>query len=138
MINTVSLHDEDFEINKELLRKDFYSEANKEIKDWFFSKVPKVFRTIYQEEFYAYLRQEKKNIKYWIWFELFKHEECLDYLGKHVNNTSTKIKVWKTSEDSIIKSIHPLEAKIEKNINRTIIKVSPFKTKVVFVFLAFC
>ena len=40
MINTVSLENEDFEINKDLLRKD--SEANKEKRDWFFSKV-KVF-----------------------------------------------------------------------------------------------
>ena len=72
MINTISLSDEDFEINKDLLRNDFYSEANKERKDWFFSTVPKDIRTLYQEEFYAYLRREKKNIKFWIWFELFK------------------------------------------------------------------
>ena len=75
MINTISLSDEDFEINKDLLRKDFYSEVNKQRNDWFFSTAPKVIRTIYQEEFYAYLRQEKKNIKFWIWFELFKQEE---------------------------------------------------------------
>ena len=61
MINTISLSDEDFEINKDLLRKDFYSEANKERKDWFFSTVPKDIRTLYQEEFYAYLRQESLN-----------------------------------------------------------------------------
>ncbi|RVW18795.1 hypothetical protein CK203_102744 [Vitis vinifera] len=30
MINTISLSDEDFEINKDLLRKDFYSEVNKQ------------------------------------------------------------------------------------------------------------
>ena len=48
MINTKS---QDFEIDKELLRQDFYLEANKEKIDWFFSKVPKVLRTIYQEEF---------------------------------------------------------------------------------------
>ena len=54
MINTISFGDKDFEINKDLLRNDFYSEVNKEIKDWFFSTVPKVIRTIYQEEFYAY------------------------------------------------------------------------------------
>ena len=128
MINTVSLDDEDFEIDKDLLRKDFYFEASKEWRDQFFSKVPKVFRTIYQEEFYTYLRQEKKNIKYWIWFELFKQEEYPDYLGKRVNNTSTKTKVWKTSDDIVMESIHPPEAKIEKNINGTII-TSPFKTK---------
>ena len=45
MINTKS---QDFEIEKELLRQDFYLEANKE-KYWFFSNVPKVLRTIYQE-----------------------------------------------------------------------------------------
>ena len=58
MINIISLSDEDFEINKDLLRKDFYFEANKERKDWFFSTVPKYIRTLYQEEFYAY--QDRK------------------------------------------------------------------------------
>ncbi|KAL6336194.1 hypothetical protein AAG906_011076 [Vitis piasezkii] len=61
-----SVYVENFEINKDLLRKDFYSEVNKQRNDWFFSTIPKVIRTIYQEEFYSYLRQEKKNIKFWI------------------------------------------------------------------------
>ncbi|KAL6327887.1 hypothetical protein AAG906_027285 [Vitis piasezkii] len=78
MINTISLSDEDFEINKDLLRKDFYSEVNKQRNDWFFSTVPKI---------------------------------------------------WKTSDNIVIESIHPLEAKIEKNINGTIVTTSPFKTK---------
>ncbi|KAL6335940.1 hypothetical protein AAG906_003565 [Vitis piasezkii] len=82
MINTVSLDDEDFEINKDLLRKDFYSEVNKKIR-----------------------------------------------VCKRVNNTSTKTKIWKTSDETVIESIHPPEAKIEKNINGTIVKASPFKTK---------
>ena len=129
MVNTISLDDEDFVINKDLLRKDFYSKVNKERRVWFFSKVPKDIRTLYQEEFYTYLRQEKKNIKYWIWFELFKQEEYLDYHGKRVNNTSTKAKIWKTSDDTVIESIYHSEAKIEKNINGTIVKASPFKTK---------
>ena len=129
MVNTISLDDEDFEINKDLLRKDFYSKVNKERRVWFFSKVPKDIRTLYQEEFYTYLRQEKKNIKYWIWFELCKQEEYLDYHGKRVNNTSTKAKIWKTSDDTVIESIYHSEAKIEKNINGTIVKASPFKTK---------
>ena len=47
IINTVSLDDEDFEINKDLLRNDFYSEVNKERRIWFFSKVPKDIRTLY-------------------------------------------------------------------------------------------
>ena len=46
MINTISFDDKDFEINKDLLRNDFYSEANKEIKDWFFSTIPKDIRTL--------------------------------------------------------------------------------------------
>nr|CAN80727.1 hypothetical protein VITISV_033737 [Vitis vinifera] len=129
MVNTVSLDDEDFEINKDLLRKDFYSEVNKERRAWFFSKVLKDIRTLYQEEFYTYLRQEKKNIKYSIWFELFKQEEYPDYPSKRVNNTSTKAKIWKTSDDIIIESIHPPEAKIEKNINGTIVNTLPFKAK---------
>ena len=89
MINTINLSDEDFEINKDLLRKDFYSEVNKEKNDWFFSTVPKVIRTIHQEEFYSYLRQEKKNIKFWIWFELFKQEEYPDYPFKRIKITSS-------------------------------------------------
>ena len=104
MINAVSLSDEEFEINKDLLRKDFYSEVNKERKEWFFSTVLKDIRTLYQEEFYEYLRQEKKNIKFWIWFELFKKEEYPDYPYKRINNTSTKAKIWKTSDNIVIES----------------------------------
>ncbi|WJZ92657.1 hypothetical protein VitviT2T_011641 [Vitis vinifera] len=89
MINTISLSDEDFEINKDLLRNDFYSEVNKQRNDWFFSTVPKVIRTIHQEEFYSYLRQEKKNIKFWIWFELFKQEEYPDYPFKRIKVISS-------------------------------------------------
>ena len=96
MINTISLSDEDFENNKDLLRKDFYSEVNKEKKDWFFSTVPKDIRTLYQGEFYAYIRQEKKNINFWIWFELFKQEEYPDYPCKRINNT----KIWVTSDST--------------------------------------
>ena len=97
MINTVSLSDEDFEINKDLLRKDFYSEVNKQRNDWFFSTIPKVIRNIYQEEFYAYLRQEKKNIKFWIWFELFKQEEYPDYPYKR--KSTDKIKSFEFSKE---------------------------------------
>ncbi|KAL6316353.1 hypothetical protein AAG906_017990 [Vitis piasezkii] len=43
MINTVSVYVENFEINKDLLRKDFYSEVNKQRNDWFFSTVPKEY-----------------------------------------------------------------------------------------------
>ena len=46
MINTISYDDKDFEINKDLLRKDFYSKVNKETNDWFFSTVPKDIRTL--------------------------------------------------------------------------------------------
>ena len=46
-----------------------------------------------------------------------------------VNYTSTKTKIWKNSDDTIIESIHHPETKIEKNINGTIVKASPFKTK---------
>ena len=49
MINIISFDDKDFETNKDLLRKDFYFEVNKQRKDWFFSTVPKDIRTFYQE-----------------------------------------------------------------------------------------
>ena len=126
MINTIS---EKFEINKNLLRQEFYLEANEEKIVWFFSKVPKNLRILYQEEFYTYLRNEQKNFTCWIWFELFKQKEYPKYTGRRINNTSTKTKIWKTSDDIVIESIHPSEAKIDKNINGTIIRASLFKTK---------
>ena len=64
-----------------------------------------------------------------LWFELFKQEEYPYYPSKSINNTSTNTKQWKTSDNTVIESIHPLEVKIDKNVNETIIKVSPFKTK---------
>ena len=101
MINTISLSDKDFEINKDLLKKNLYFEVNKEKKDWFFNTVPKDIRTLYQEKFYAYLRQEKKNIKFWIWFELFKQEEYPDY--------PCKCKIWVTSDNTDKTNTKPYE-----------------------------
>ncbi|RVW24695.1 Enzymatic polyprotein [Vitis vinifera] len=62
MINTISLSDEDFEINKDLLRKDFYSEVNKQRNDWFFSTIPKCSfelstRSLVPTQFYEKTRQ---------------------------------------------------------------------------------
>ena len=37
--------------------------------------------------------------------------------------------IWKTSDDTVIEFIHPIEAKIDKNVNGTIIRASLFKTK---------
>ena len=126
MINTIS---EEFEINKDLLRQDFYSKANKEKGDWLFSKVPKVLRTIYQEEFYTYLKKEKQK-KLSIGSGLnYSNKRNIQSTQVDINNTSTKTKIWKTSDDTVIESIHPPEAKIDKNVNGTIIKTSLFKTK---------
>ena len=50
-------------------------------------------------------------------------------LVKSINNTSTKTKQWKTSDNIVIESIHPPKAKIDKNVNGTIISASLFKTK---------
>ena len=88
-----------------------------------------MLRTIYQEEFYTYLRKHKKHVRYWLWFELFKQKEHSNYPGKSINNTSTKTKQWKTSDNTVIESIHPPKAKIDKNVNGTIISASLFKTK---------
>ena len=54
----------------------------------------------------------------------------LDYPGKSINNTFTKTKQWKTSNNTVIKFIHSPKAKIDKDVNGTIISVSPFKTKI--------
>ncbi|RVW20915.1 hypothetical protein CK203_110548 [Vitis vinifera] len=126
MINTISLSDEDFEINKDLLRKDFYSEVNKQRNDWFFSTIPKVIRTIYQEEFYAYLRQEKKNIKFWIWFELFKQEEYPDYPFKRIKpDKRINIKGDISSEEEADELIKMFEEPHNQIINN----LETFKTR---------
>ena len=50
-------------------------------------------------------RQEKRNIKFWIWFELFKQEEYPNYSCKRVNNT----KIWVTSDNIDKINIEPYE-----------------------------
>ena len=45
-----------------------------------------------------------------------------------VNNNLTKLKQRNTGDNVIIESIHPPEAKIDKDINGTLVRVSPFKT----------
>ena len=122
MINTVSLDEEDFEINKDLLRKDFYSEVNKERRDWFFSKVPKDIRTFYQEEFDTFLRQEKRNIKYWIWFELFKQEENPNYPGKTLGDQLNRV-------EEIIETQDHIKTSFVKKDNKPLFKPLEFSKK---------
>ena len=45
-----------------------------------------------------------------------------------VNNNLTKLKQRNTGDNVIIESIHPPEAKIDKDINGTLLTVSPFNT----------
>ena len=58
-----------------------------------------------KKNFMSTFRQEKRNIKFWIWFELFKQEEYPNYSCKRVNNT----KIWVTSDNIDKINIEPYE-----------------------------
>ena len=118
--------DQEFVINKELLRQYFLLEENKEKVIQDFSYASQVFRIMYHEEFYDYLRKHQTSVKLWKWFETSTENKFLGYPFRDLTNDLKNSRQWKTSDNMIIEFMHSLEAKIDQNIGGTLAKASPF------------
>ena len=61
-INAILFEEEEFEINKDLLRKDFNSEENKNKKEWFFKTYDSDERAAIRTQWYNQMKELRKNI----------------------------------------------------------------------------
>ena len=72
-INTITLkeEEEEFQINEELLRKDFNSEENKIKKEWFFKTFDQGERSAVRTQWYDQRKELKRNINFFEWYETY-------------------------------------------------------------------
>jgi len=77
-MNLMTLSDE-FNIDKENLRKDFDSSENEPQWRWFFQHFKEAKRQQIQEKFYKFVERVKINILFFDWFRAYTAKENIDY-----------------------------------------------------------
>lgn len=75
-INTIILKENEFQIDKELLRKGFNLEENKIKREWFFKTFDQDERTVIRTQWYDQMKEPKRNINFFKWYETY-------YMYKH-------------------------------------------------------
>ncbi|KAL5191758.1 polyprotein [Glycine soja] len=105
-------------IDKEILRKDFYSLANEPQWRWFFQNYKGTNRKQIQDKFYEFFGRVKVNVLFFDWFHAYTIKKDIDY-------------PWKDGE--IIQSELPPTTKYQlpniKDSNNKPVMATPFKTK---------
>ncbi|KAG5153395.1 hypothetical protein JHK84_029867 [Glycine max] len=71
-----------FSIDKDTLRKDFYSPENKPQRRWFFQQYKGSSRKQIQDKFYEFVKRVKINVLFFDWFHAYTIRENLDYPWK--------------------------------------------------------
>lgn len=61
-----------FTIDKERLRREFYYERNKDLREWFFVNYSKEVRDKIQERYYSNLHKCQLQIDFFPWFKEYK------------------------------------------------------------------
>ena len=69
-----------FDINKQSLQKEFYSEEYTPQRNWFLDRFKGSARKQIQEKFYKFLNHFEVNIPLFKWFEAYVEEQRLEYL----------------------------------------------------------
>ncbi|KAH9781070.1 hypothetical protein KPL71_008326 [Citrus sinensis] len=107
--NVISVLKKEFELDKNLLHNDFYSESNKEKRLWFFKHFLKQRKEI-QQIYYEFVNLHQVHILFFDWFEIYSSDNNIDYPFKESNPITVRKKIpeWKLSDnDRTIESEHP-------------------------------
>ena len=112
-INAILFEEEEFEINKDLLRKDFNSEENKNKKEWFFKTYDSDERAAIRTQWYNQMKELRKNICFFDRYKTY-YVETLKFMLEHlpIEDHLTVIKkltnTWKLpNKTEEIESVHP-------------------------------
>ena len=73
---------DNFSINKETLRKDFYSSEDEPQRRWFFQHFKGSNRKQIQDKFYEFVERVKINIFFFDWFQAYTIRKDIDYPWK--------------------------------------------------------
>ncbi|GAV92107.1 LOW QUALITY PROTEIN: MP domain-containing protein, partial [Cephalotus follicularis] len=126
------LIDETFEINKDLIRKDFIQEKYLRKRYRFFQKYSEVEQNNIRTAWYEYMIKIKAHIMFFDYLPIYKNqlenkkyftEEKIQKIFMNQKTTTT----WLTSDNKIIEAIHPPSEKIQINIQNNQIQAAPFK-----------
>lgn len=129
--NRINVIEKDFEVDKNLLHNDFYSENNKEKRLWFFKHFLNQRKEI-QQIYYEFVNLHKIYILFFDWFEMYAFENNISYPFKESNPITVRKKIpqWNLSDgDRSIKSEHPplRSVTIDHGDPPIQIKASPYK-----------
>ncbi|KAG4921680.1 hypothetical protein JHK82_050641 [Glycine max] len=101
---------EKFSIDKDTLRKDFYSPENEPQRRWFFQHFKGSNRKQIQEKFYEFVERVKINVLFFDWFYAYIIRENIDYPWKQDiigNPTTNVITNWQIKDGELIQSELP-------------------------------
>ena len=115
----------DFQIDKQLLRKDFYSEANLQIRTWFMKTYNASDRKNIQEIYYNFQTEHGMHIMFFTWFQIYSSQHGLEYPFREVQ-VNSKTTQWQMKNGSV-ESIHPPLRQIGFDYQSVNINASPFK-----------
>ncbi|KAL5177446.1 polyprotein [Glycine soja] len=123
-------------IDKETLRKDFYSPENEPQRRWFFQHYKGTNRKKIQDKFYEFFERVKINVVFFDWFHAYAIRKDIDYPWKQDiigDPTTNVITNWQVKDGELIQSELPPATQYQlpniKDNNNKLVMAIPFKTK---------
>ncbi|KAH1262177.1 polyprotein [Glycine max] len=123
-------------IDKETLRKDFYSPENEPQRRWFFQHYKGTNRKQIQDKFYEFVERVKINVLFFDWFHAYAIRKNIDYPWKQDiigDPTTNVITNWQVKDGELIQSELPPATQYQlpniKDSNNKPVMAIPFKTK---------
>ncbi|KAL5177152.1 hypothetical protein HKD37_08G022961 [Glycine soja] len=127
---------DNFSIDKETLRKDFYSPENEPQRRWFFQHYKGTNRNLIQDKFYEFVERVKINVLFFDWFHAYAIRKDIDYPWKQEiigDPTTNVITNWQVRDGELIQSELPPPTQYQlpniKDSNNKPVMAIPFKTK---------
>ncbi|KAH1256619.1 polyprotein [Glycine max] len=123
-------------IDKETLRKDFYSPENEPQRRWFFQHYKGTNRKQIQDKFYEFVERVKINVFFFDWFHAYAIRKDIVYPWKQEiigDPTTNVITNWQVRDGELIQSELPPTTQyqlpnIKDSSNKPVMAI-PFKTK---------
>ena len=107
--NIINVIEKNFELDKNLLHNDFYSDNNKEKRLWFFKHFLNQRKEI-KKIYYEFLNLHQVHILFFDWFEIYSSDNNISYHFKESNHITIRKKIpeWNISDSNrTIESEHP-------------------------------
>uniref|UniRef100_A0A0R0JLV4 DUF7588 domain-containing protein n=1 Tax=Glycine max TaxID=3847 RepID=A0A0R0JLV4_SOYBN len=125
-----------FSIDKDTLRKDFYSPENEPQRRWFFQHFKGLNRKQIQDNFYEFVKRVKINVLFFDWFHSYTIKVDMDYPWKQdiISDPTTKVITnWQIKDGELIQSNLPPTTQYPlpkvKDSHDKPVMATPFKTE---------